>query len=103
MSRILFSGAHLLDGENPGRAGQTVAIEDGQIVAVGPDASIPRRPGDQEFGLDGASVMPGMVQAHWHGSYRDLGFDPPPVAAPITLVKPCSRASFAWWAANNIK
>lgn len=79
MSRILFSGAHLLDGENPGRAGQTVAIEDGQIVAVGPDASIPRRPGDQEFGLDGASVMPGMVQAHWHGSYRDLGFDPPPV------------------------
>ncbi|HIF93796.1 MAG TPA: hypothetical protein EYQ60_11840, partial [Myxococcales bacterium] len=37
------------------------------------------QPGDKVFPLDGASIMPGMVQAHWHGSYSGLDFDPPPV------------------------
>ncbi|MCP4903889.1 MAG: amidohydrolase family protein [bacterium] len=79
MSRILFSGANLLDGENPARPGQTIAVEGDQIVAVGADGSLASRPDDKVFQLDGASIMPGMVQAHWHGSYRGLDFDPPPV------------------------
>jgi len=79
MSRILFSGANLLDGENPARPGQTVVVEGDQIVAVGADESVASRPGDQVFQLEGASILPGMVQAHWHGSYRGLDFDPPPV------------------------
>ncbi|MDG2333894.1 MAG: amidohydrolase family protein [Myxococcota bacterium] len=79
MSRILFSGANLLDGENPAQPGQTVVVEGDQIVAVGSDESIPHRPDDKVFRLEGASIMPGMVQAHWHGSYRGLDFEPPPV------------------------
>jgi imidazolonepropionase-like amidohydrolase len=79
MSRILFSGANLLDGENSARPGQTVVVEGERISAVGADDAVESRPGDRVIQLDGASLMPGMVQAHWHGSYHGLDFDPPPV------------------------
>jgi imidazolonepropionase-like amidohydrolase len=79
LSRIIFSGANLLDGKISARSGHSVAIEGNRICAVGPDASLVRQPGDRVIELDGASLMPGMVQAHWHGSYCELDFNPPPV------------------------
>ena len=79
MSRIVFCGANLLDGENAARSGHSVTVEGNRIVSVGPDESVASRPGDRVIQLDGASLMPGMVQAHWHGSYDGLDFDPPPV------------------------
>ncbi len=79
MSRIVFTGANLLDGESPARAGWTVAIEGQRIAALCEDAAYRPAPDDGVIELAGATLMPGMVQAHWHGSYHGLDFEPPPV------------------------
>ena len=43
-----------------------VLVEDGLITAVGVDEDVPRPDGCQEIALDGATVMPGMIDAHMH-------------------------------------
>lgn len=78
-ARIVFTGANLLDGDSPARSSQTVVVENGRFTDVGPDAAYTSRPGDRVWPLDGDTLMPGMVQAHWHGSYKGLDFTPPPV------------------------
>jgi imidazolonepropionase-like amidohydrolase len=79
MSRIVFVGANLLDGEQPARPAHTVVVEAERIVGVCGDGDFNPQPGDRVIPLDGATLMPGMVQAHWHGSYHELDFEPPPV------------------------
>lgn len=79
MGRIIFSGAHLLDGERAAQPGRSVVVEGARIVGVGGPTDFAPRPGDRVIELGGATLMPGMVQAHWHGSYQGLDFDPPPV------------------------
>lgn len=77
--RIVFTGANLLDGESPSRPRQSVVVENGRIAEVAPDGAVTIRPGDRVVAMDGHTLMPGMVQAHWHGSYQGLDFTPPPV------------------------
>ncbi len=77
--RIVFSGANLLDGERPPRAGATVVVEGRRIAAVtqGPVAA---RPGDRRVELGGRTLMPGMVQGHFHAGFGAFGSG---IAAPI--------------------
>jgi imidazolonepropionase-like amidohydrolase len=79
MSRVLFVRANLLDGEHPAVPDRTVVVEENRITAVRPDAAVAPRDGDRVIDLRGDTLMPGMVQAHWHGSYEGLDFEPPPV------------------------
>jgi len=79
MSRIVFAGVNLLDGEHSAQPARTVVVEAERIVGVCADSDFAARPGDHVIQLDGATLMPGMVQAHWHGSYHELDFEPPPV------------------------
>ncbi len=79
MGRIAFIKANLLDGDRPAQPGMTVIVEGERIVHVGNDANAPLRPDDQLLPLDGHTVMPGMFQAHWHGSYKGLDFQCVPV------------------------
>ena len=81
MSRILFVGANVLDGVNPAVGGCSVLVEGERIVRVAADADLvaERESVDQLIDLDGATLMPGMTQAHWHGSYEGIDFAPPPV------------------------
>src|SRR5580704_7973442 len=76
--RTVFRNANLVDGDNPAKAGQTIVVEGNLIAEIGPDASIERRPTDQVHDLAGKSVMPGMTQGHWHGSYHNLRMVPHP-------------------------
>ena len=76
--RTVFSDANLVDGDNPARSGQTIVVEGNVISAVGPDGSIELRPSDAVYDLGGKSVMPGMTQGHWHGSYNDIKMMPHP-------------------------
>lgn len=77
MTRILFTNANLLDGDNPARAGTSVLIENERIIRIAPgDESTGA---DHVFDLQGATLMPGMTQGHWHGSYQGIDFNPPPV------------------------
>ena len=68
MSRIVFAGANLLDGENPARPGQTVVVEGNRIGAIGPDVSYESRPGDR--------VIPPMGHRSCPGWCRPTGMAP---------------------------
>ncbi len=84
MPRTVFRGANLLDGTNPAVAGNTVVIEGQRIAAVAVDQEFSPAPTDAIYELNGATLLPGMVQAHWHGSYHGLDFEP----APVGLERP---------------
>jgi len=79
MTRTVFHSARLLDGESPAVTGQTVLVEGDRIVRVCGDAAFTPAPDDDVIDIGGRTLMPGMVQAHWHGSYAGLDFEPPPV------------------------
>ena len=79
MARTVFRRAGLLDGDHPLADGQAIAFEGNRITDVCDDAAFTASPDDEVIDLDGSIVMPGMVQAHWHGSYQGLDFEPPPV------------------------
>jgi len=71
--RILFRNSNLVDGHGPAQPGSSVAICGDRIEAVGPDASIEAKAGDQEIALDGLTLMPGMVQSHFHSHFGAFG------------------------------
>ena len=79
MSRVLFKGANLLDGDNPARPGMSVLVVGERITTIAPDTQLTGVEADQVLELAGATLMPGMTQAHWHGSYEGIDFTPPPV------------------------
>lgn len=71
--RIVFRGAHLIDGINPAEDDMTVVLQGERIEAVTPDAQYVGEPSDQVISLDGASLMPGMVQGHFHSHFGAFG------------------------------
>lgn len=79
MPRTIFTNANLLDGVSAGRPGMSVAVENGKIAAVAPDRAIIPQSGDEVLNLGGDTLMPGLVQSHWHGSYKGIDFACPPV------------------------
>lgn len=80
MSRILFTNANLLDGDRPAQPNTSILVEDDRIARITPDGEAAQAQScDQVYDLGGATLMPGMTQGHWHGSYRGIDFTPPPV------------------------
>ncbi len=75
MSRLVLTGARLLDGRRPALDGATVVVEDERIteVATGPVAA---RPEDRVVDLAGRTLMPGMFTCHFHSTYHELGSQP---------------------------
>lgn len=65
---FVFRNATVLDGtENmEPRIGQTVLVEDGRIAAVGPAAEVDTPMGARELDLDGAYLLPGLINMHVH-------------------------------------
>lgn len=76
--RTVFKNANLVDGDNPAKPGQTIVVEGNLIAEIGPDGGVELRPSDAVHDLAGKSVMPGMTQGHWHGSYNNLKMVPHP-------------------------
>jgi len=46
----------------------TVLVEGDRIVAVGPTASITYPAGTRTIDVSGKTIIPGLIDAHWHGS-----------------------------------
>ena len=70
MEKIVFRNAKLFAGSGSARPGASVLIDQGRVVAVDPGET----PSDaREIDLDGRTLMPGMVQGHFHSTYRDVG------------------------------
>ena len=71
-SRIIFSGGKLLDGLQAAREGLSVVVEGKRIAAIeeGPAKS---GPDDRLVDLGGHTLMPGMVQGHFHACFGPCG------------------------------
>lgn len=54
----------------------TVVVKDGRIAAVGPRASTAVPAGAKVFDVKGKTVMPGLIDVHWHGGVGDDGIIP---------------------------
>src|SRR5215468_8579093 len=77
-TRVVLENANLIDGSGPPQARATVVLEGNRITHAG--GKTPAQPGDRTVDLAGKTVMPGLVQGHFHS-----GFGPTPTlgAAPI--------------------
>jgi len=65
VERIALINGRVVDGTPrtaPSRA--TILVEDGLIAAVGADVRVP--PGSLSFDLQGATVLPGLIDGHMH-------------------------------------
>jgi len=86
MSRTIFTNANLLDGDSAAQPGASVAIDGNRVVDVRTDgSSIETGPEDTTIDLAGKTLMPGMVQSHFHTTFSgwaanapQLGLDRPP-------------------------
>lgn len=74
MGRTFFRRANLIDGVNPPKKNATVVVDGERIAAVGTNGDAPK-PGAQDvvYDLAGRSLMPGMVQCHYHVAYDNIG------------------------------
>ncbi|MEZ4331215.1 MAG: amidohydrolase family protein [Myxococcota bacterium] len=71
--RLVFRNAQLFDGDAKVGPGTTVVVRGDTIESVGPDAAHSARPGDRVFDLAGRTLMPGMVQCHFHSHFGAFG------------------------------
>ncbi len=88
MSRLILQDGNLLDGDKPARKANIVIA--GERIEAVSDGPVETRPGDRVVALAGRTVMPGMVQAHFHAAYwntmgtdRPLGLEVPPAQATL--------------------
>ncbi|HEB91240.1 MAG TPA: hypothetical protein ENI85_16820 [Deltaproteobacteria bacterium] len=72
-ARVVFRGANLIDGDRPARPNMTIAIRGERIEAIEPDDGFPLTPADEVHELHGRSLMPGMVQSHFHSHFGAFG------------------------------
>jgi imidazolonepropionase-like amidohydrolase len=61
-----FVGARILDGRGGVIDRGTVLVRDGKIVGVGPEKSTAVPPGTHRVDVAGATLMPGLINAHGH-------------------------------------
>src|ERR1700686_3820826 len=73
MGRIFFRRANLIDGRNAPKKNATVVVENDRITAVVTDGDVPKpAANDVVYDLAGRSLMPGMVQCHYHVAYDNI-------------------------------
>ncbi len=84
MSRLVLCDAHVVVGDGSVLDRATVVVDGDRIESVGPGPVDGERPDDRVVDVDGMTVMPGMVNCHFHATYHDLGS----VTAPFGLEEP---------------
>ncbi len=84
MSRLFFIRASLVDGDRPAVSDAHVVVDGDRILAVGTGPPPAVTPEDRVIDLNGRTLMPGMVNCHFHSTYHNLGSTP----APFGLEEP---------------
>src|SRR5262245_44960565 len=70
-------GARVIDGRGKVMENATIVVRDGKIAAVGPAASTAVPSGAERIEVKGATIMPGIVNAHGHlTGANGMGNDP---------------------------
>jgi imidazolonepropionase-like amidohydrolase len=87
MGRIFFSRANLIDGRNAPKKNATVVVEDERIAAVAANGDAPKpSANDVVYDLGGRSLMPGMVQCHYHVAYNAERIEDIDLKHPATML-----------------
>ena len=84
MTRLVLTHAAVIDGDRSTLADAHVVVDGERIAAVGTGPVADSRPDDRVVDLQGRTVMPGMVNCHFHATYHNLGSAP----APFGLEEP---------------
>jgi imidazolonepropionase-like amidohydrolase len=72
MGRTFFRRANLIDGRNEPKKNVTVVVEGKRIKAVAANGDAPKpSANDVVYDLAGRSLMPGMIQCHFHAAYAN--------------------------------
>ena len=82
--RLVLRDARVVVGDGTVRQRATVVVEGDRIASVEDGLPGGTRPSDRTVELAGRTVMPGMVNCHFHATYHKLGS----VAAPFGLEEP---------------
>lgn len=70
---IHVRGGTLIDGTGAGAVADTDVVIDGdEVVAVGPSGSLDVPSGAVEVDASGATIMPGLIDAHCHVTFDDV-------------------------------
>ncbi|MCH2169547.1 amidohydrolase family protein [Myxococcota bacterium] len=77
--RTLFKGANLFDGRNAPTPNMNVVVSGRRIESVSKEVP-PTAEGDRVVDLAGRTLMPGMVQGHFHACFGSFGSGAP---APV--------------------
>jgi len=94
MARIIFKRARVFDGREILAADTIVAVEGNRITHVGLDEP-PLEADDTVYDLEGKTLMPGMVQCHFHTGFGPdagnaspyLGLNMPPAFLGMVAAK----------------
>ncbi len=76
---LAFTGGRVVtmkDGGDEVIDDGVVIVERNRIRAVGPRAAVPIPPGARTVDVSGKTVLPGLVDAHWHGDLGSNGVIP---------------------------
>ena len=66
---VVIRGAQVFNGCDPDLVAAEVLISGNLISQIGPDIDAPD--GAYEIKADGYTVIPGLIDAHWHGVYAE--------------------------------
>jgi imidazolonepropionase-like amidohydrolase len=83
VTRLVLTHATVIDGDSSALTEAHVVVDGDRITAVS-NGPVPVRPDDRVVDLRGRTVMPGMVNCHFHATYHNLGSAP----APFGLEEP---------------
>src|SRR4029453_7339639 len=76
-ARIRIDNVRVIDGTGaPTQAGQSLLVENGRILRIGPASALANEPADTVIDGRGRSVMPGLVMLHEHLLFLDSPADP---------------------------
>ena len=72
--QLVITNGNLIDGNGgPSLRDATVIVGDGRIQFVGPAAAAPAvSPGTNRIDAKGGTIMPGLVEAHYHATYFNV-------------------------------
>ncbi len=94
MSRFVFRNGRVFDGTGVLPSTTIVVVEKDRIACVAQD-EVPAEAGDRTFDLEGKTLMPGMVQCHFHTGFGPdagnaapyLGLNMPPAYLGMVAAK----------------